>query len=67
MNTLVCNQLLLGSTILWSVDFSLDMGIEVICILNSILYFYIFSFIKFYSFVSIININLWVLITEMIG
>ena len=30
MNSLICNQLLLGSTTLWSVDFSLDLKIEVI-------------------------------------
>ena len=67
MNTLVCNQLFLGSTTLWSVGFSLNMGIEVICSLNSVLYFYIFSFFKFYSLVFIINMNLWVLIAKMIG
>ena len=67
MNTLVCNQLLLGSTTLWSVNFSLDLGIEIISCLNSIFYFYLFSFFKFCYFVFIINMNLWVLITEMIG
>ena len=67
MNTLVCNQLLLGSMTLWSVDFSLDLGIEVICSLNSVLYFYPFSFFKFFIFMFIINMNLWVLIAKMIG
>ena len=67
MNILICNRLLMGSTTLWSVDFNLDMGIEVICSLNLVLYFYFFLFFKFYSFVFIINMNLWVFIAEMTG
>ena len=67
MNNLTCNQLLLGSTTLWSVNFSLDLEIEVICSLNPVLYFYLFSFFNFCSFVFVINMDLWVLIVEMLS
>ena len=67
MNNFACNQLLLGSTILWSVDFSLVTWIEVICNLNLVLYFYLFSFFNFCNFVFVINMNLWVLMAEMLG
>ena len=46
MNNLACNRLLVGSTTLWSVDFRLDLEIQVIFSLNPVLYFYIFSFIN---------------------
>ena len=50
MNSLVCNRLLLGSTTLWSVDFNLEFGFEVICSLNPVLYFclLILQFMPFY-------------------
>ena len=67
MNNLACNQLFLGSTIFWSVDFSLDLDIEVICSLNPVLYFYLFSSFSFCSFVFVINMNLWVLMAKMLG
>ena len=67
MNNLVCNLLLLGSTTLWSVDFNLELGFEVICKLNFVLYFYLFSFFNFYSFMFVNNMNLWVLIVEMLS
>ena len=67
MNNLACNRLLLGNMTLWSVDFNLDLEIEVICSLNPILYLYLFSFFNLCSFVFVININLWVLLTEMLG
>ena len=67
MNSLVCNRLLLGSMTMWSVDFSLEFGFEVICSLNPVLYFYLFSFFNFCSFMFVDNINLWVLMAEMLG
>ena len=67
MNNLACNQLLLGSMTLSSVDFILDLEIEVICSLNPVLCFYLFSFFNFCSFVFSINMNLWVLMVEMLG
>ena len=67
MNNLSFNLLLLGSTTLWSVDFSLDLEIEVICNLNPILYFYLFSFFNFCNFVFFINMNVWALMAEMLG
>ena len=67
MRNLVCNRLLLGSTTLWSVDFSFNLGIEVLYSLNSVLYFYLFSFFNFYSFMFVDNMNLWVLMAEMLG
>ena len=57
MNNLACNRLLLGSTTLWSVDFNLDLKIEVIFSLNPILYFYLFFFFNLYSFVFVISMN----------
>ena len=69
MNNLACNRLFLGSMTLWSVDFSLDLQIEVICSLNLVLYFYLFFFffINFCSFVFVISMNVWVLMAEMLG
>ena len=51
MNNLACNRLLLGSMTLWSLDFSLDLEIEVICSLNPVC----------------ISINVWALMAEMLG
>ena len=67
MNNLACNQLLMGSTTFWSVDFRLDLEIQVIFSLNPVLYFDIFSFINFCNFVFVNNMNLWVLMVEMLG
>ena len=67
MNNLACNRLLLGSMTLWSVDFSLDIEIEVIFSLNPVLYFYIFSFLNLCSFMFVDNMNLCVLMVEMLG
>ena len=67
MRNLVCNQLLLRSTTLWSMDFSLELGIEDICSLTSVSYFYVYSFFNFCSFMFVINMNVWVLTVEMIG
>ena len=65
MNNLACNQLLLGSTTLWSVDFNLDLGFKDICTLISVLYYHLYLF--FLSFMFVINMNLWVLMDKMIG
>ena len=67
MRNLVCNRLMLGSITLWSVDFSLDLGTKAICSLNSVLYFYLFSFFNLCIFMFVDNMNLWVLIAEMLG
>ena len=67
MNNLACNRLLLGNTTLWSVDFSLELEIEVIFNLKSILYFYLFSFFNFLNFVFVISMNVWVLMAKMLG
>ena len=67
MNNLACNRLLLGSTTLWSVDFSLDLEIEAICSLNLVLHFYLFYFFNLCSFVFVISMNVWVLMAEMLG
>ena len=50
---------------LWSVDFSLELGIEDICSLTFVLYFYLYSF-NFCSFVFVVNMDLWVLMVEML-
>ena len=52
---------------MWSVDLSLDLGIELIYSLNSVLYFYLFSFFNFCRFMFVDNMNLWVLMAEMLG
>ena len=52
---------------MWSVDFSLKFGFEVICNLNPTFYFYLFSFFNFCSSMFVDNMNLWVLMVEMLG
>ena len=66
MNNLVCNRILLEEQP-YRVDFSLELKIEVICSLNPVLYFYLFSFFNFYSFVFVANMILWILMAEMLG
>ena len=67
MNNLACNQLLLGSMTLWSVDFNLDLGFKDICSLIFVLYYHLYLFFNLCSFMFVINMNLWVLMAEMIG
>ena len=49
----------------WS--FILELGYEHICSLNTMLYFYLFSFFNFYNFVFVNSMILWVLMAEILG
>ena len=67
MNFLVCNLILLKEQPCGVWNFSLELVFELICRLNNILYFYLFSFFNFCNFVFVDNMILWVLMAEMLG
>ena len=48
-------------------NFSLELEIEVIDSLTTVLYFYLLSFFIFCDFVDILNMNLWMLMIEKLG
>ena len=45
-------------------NLSLEFEIEDIFIFNPVLYFYMFSFFIFYSFVYVLKMDMWILLAE---
>ena len=67
MNFMVCNQILLEEQPCGVWSFSLELGFEHICSLNTILYFYLFSFFNLCNFMFVNSMILWLLMAEMLG